>query len=163
MNTNTNTINKEELFQLAIDNIKNEIDIIPYVNRGGCGVVAKEIYNLFLKLGYKPKITLFSNYPVSIAEYANNNYNCPKFDHIVIKVGKYYIDSTGAYTTKKQMSYNKNKKVYVGLPFDKLLDLIDNNDVGWNWLFNRYKYEPIIERKCRKIYKVLDEHINSCL
>lgn len=67
------------------------------LNKGGCGIFAVALYDILIELGYKPQIVVITNdreamrcrvHRIDHKKYAS-------VQHMVVKVGKYYVDSTG--------------------------------------------------------------------
>jgi hypothetical protein len=90
--------------QLAdlISNHLKTIDEIDYINHGGCGYVAISIYNMFVRLGFKPQIYQIDyNYRKTLKKYNLNNRRINReyaevAAHYVVRVGNYLFDSSGA-------------------------------------------------------------------
>ncbi len=91
---------------------------IGFINRGGCGIFAKLLYERLTELGYKPKIVVHfstSNQSSPDAKETvkklekNKNANCSTFsdnnvywEHVSIQVGRVHFDSTGIIDTPKR-------------------------------------------------------------
>lgn len=97
------------------NNYNNLFSNIAFINRGGCGVFAKLLYERLQELGYKPKIVVhFSTLNQSClgakeivkklerkrdASCSTFSHNEIYWSHVSIKVGKTHFDSTGIIET----------------------------------------------------------------
>jgi hypothetical protein len=128
------------------------VDEIDFINHGGCGYVALAIYDMFVKLGFKPQIiqidykyrkTLRSD---NIKYRRNNLCMAGVAAHYVVKVGDYFFDSSGGTTDEirdfSSFSYNKTS-IYKS-------DLIWALKFGgWNIMFKEHNDDNVV-RKLRK-------------
>lgn len=106
---------------------------IPYLNCGGCGAVALATYEV--SKDYDPKIV-----------YVHEDTLCKVSDsayHVVVKIGDFYYDSGGRYTStgfnKIWSGYNKTV-----VPVSYLVKAV-NRATLWNHLFNRRYLVSIIK------------------
>lgn len=131
---------KSELKKLG--EVLPKINSIPNVNYGGCGVVAEHIYRYLYVKGYKPKIlTLTHNEEYLNKAIANNETAEEGKDHVIVKVGRLYIDSTGLYTCLREVPYAPSRKA-VPTPYNLLVQW---NGIGhiWNDSFDRANIKKI--------------------
>jgi hypothetical protein len=138
-------IKQEVIIAKVAELVKKDIDTIPRINWGGCGVVAHNLYKTLDKLNLKPKVVALTVSPESIKDFN------PDFDHIILKVGKYYIDSTGYYKTKRDIPDTSRRAKKAEVSFDTLSKWLDV--CNWNTAFNKDKYKPIIEKTFKKILR----------
>jgi len=119
------------------------LDEIPYINNGGCAVVALELSKHIRRLGYKPEIVyLFRTYESNDYERAVNN-EITTCSHAVVKVGGGYFDSSG----ELDADYLDSYKYKVALSPKYVKDTLERGD--WNSCFNRGKYTPRIQEILR--------------
>ena len=120
----------------------NQINKIPYVNRGGCAIVSLAIQRYLKNKNIKSKI-VFSHYYKD--ETMGSLRPC---NHSYIKIKKHFYDSKGIYDKVQYHKRTINDEY-------ELIQCI--NDVyGWNNSFNRTKYVP-------KIEKILDVDLSDVL
>ncbi len=105
-----------------IEEIKNSYNNlfsnIGFINRGGCGIFAKFLYQRLQECGYKPRLVVhFSTTNESCPDAKErvrqlekkNNADCSTFsdnevywEHISVQVGRHHFDSTGFIETPKR-------------------------------------------------------------
>lgn len=130
---------EERLYRL------NEINNI---NAGGCGVAAVAIYRFLTQNGLYSKYLSFAfaykGWDASLYESNLNKHNNGNYDelevpsHVVLKFkNKFFIDSNG-YDTDPQYD------LFHDVSHDEVL--INVNHSGWNWIFDRRKEIPKIEK-----------------
>jgi glycogen synthase len=128
--------------------LTSELYAIPDVDYGGCGIVAKALYKALYKQYSDISIWYLDDYDYS-EEYFYNQPYTPK--HVVIKIGRYYYDAGGIYSSAKLRDVWKFTNKWK-VSYQYLVDSIDNS--SWNPRFNRRKHAPTI-RKLTKSYKAL--------
>jgi hypothetical protein len=115
------------------------------INDGGCGIFAKEVFTVLESNGFKPELVLLFKSEKDGWTRDNVNLYEPSFfpwHHIMVKVEEYYIDSEGVYSELKKCRWSYCKSV-VGMKLETLEEWI--NQDGWNWMFDRRVYNPLIE------------------
>ena len=138
--------------------VSNYADIngrIPDINRGGCGIFAEELYNTLIKLGNKPQIYIITRFNINdvLEAIANDNTYGFSFNHIIIKIGKYYYDSNGKRTIEDYRDIYGSNISFVNCSIEYLNKLNANIDV-WNDTFNRNKtknIQAVLEKAFKKI------------
>jgi hypothetical protein len=134
---------RKTFIQLTVD-----LSNIPRINYGGCGLVAKALYEALYK--QYPNVSIWYLDDCDNREaYIYNKPYAP--NHVVIKVGRYYYDANGVYSPSQlQKHWNFMNKWKVSYQY-----LIDSIDKGrWNPEFDREDHAPIIY-KLIKPYKAL--------
>lgn len=115
------------------------------INYGGCGMFAKLLYyNMRKYLKITPEIVFLANGPVDdINDYKNllDLYNELELHcvHVTLKIGKYYIDSSGIHAWKwiENQYSSWNPMEAKGMTINTLNRFVDHN-IGWNNSFDRY-------------------------
>ena len=110
-------------------------NVLRDINAGGCGYFAEHLYHLFIKIGVKPKLCLITR---QIVDRKNANYN---FNHIILKVGKYYYDNRGR-NDKEKLKYILNKAYWNDwriheVEIDLLFELNNNGKEMYNCYFRK--------------------------
>lgn len=140
---NTRSIHKDTIMNIKLKKLivskLEEIDEIPYVNNGGCAVVAINLYRYILKLGFYPQIVYLDN-DYGIRENLNGGHSCA---HAFVKVGEEYFDSTGWYTYSTLPEKHRNLNV-IELSEDYVEQAVQD-PYNWNDTFDRENI-PKIER-----------------
>jgi len=130
------------------------------INRGGCGIFAEALYLSLSKVGLKPKLAVLTRRTEmdekEVKKNLKNNANAYEvpFSHIVVVIGKKYIDSNGV------------QKSFMNTPFwnclcvkgmdVELLKEWNKNKYNWNDVFNRTQI-PSIKKKIKAIEPKLIE------
>ena len=152
---------------------------IKNINRGGCGVFAAALCSELLKRGYNVKIVALS--PWSIGTYQkrqHKHFNCSlthsrlngkeptmaAHSHYMVKLGKYLIDSRGAFELIKD-STNGSKFVEYGEDFCTYyviggvslpnMQYLNQDSGSWNNSFNRRSIKSVnkyVSEQIRKLY-----------
>ena len=144
-----------------IDNLSKhlqELNSIPCLNAGGCGFVALGIYNLLVKLKFKPKIVSINYSPrdTDLVNLRKNHNVLPKDEldsflyrlfsnHYIVNVGKFYFDSRTAKDFPSREDAIRHFNMY-GSSMEEILkvDLIYHLKYGvWNPSFNKKNAEKI--------------------
>lgn len=124
---------------------------IPYINSGGCGLFAENLYNALKRLNFKPQLAIITPRPEQTKEVIQNNRGCneTEFNHILVYVGGRLIDNEGIYD-KRDFSIHE---LVIGLSVE-LLHEWNKNPKYWNDTFNRKKY-------CKKILTGFEKIVNK--
>ena len=138
-------IKQEVIIAKVAELVRKDIGSIPRINWGGCGVVAHNLYKTLDKLNLKPKVVALTYNPKSIHCYDAD------FDHIILKVGKYFIDSTGYYKRKRDIPDTSKRAYMAQVDFETLLEWLEV--CKWNPAFDMGTYKPIIEKTFKKILR----------
>lgn len=132
----------------------------PIINCGGCGIFAQKVYGILKEFHFKPKLIVLIPFYYSktdAVEKLNNNgkpYEMA-WSHIMVKVGKKFIDCDGIYTNLKQTDHYFSHEGVEGMTPELLQQWIDSR--GWNDRFDREKAVPIINKGFNKIEKQLSK------
>lgn len=120
---------------------------IQNLNRGGCGIFAKLLFERFIEIGYEPKFVLHltdktdsaSNAIIAQMERVGNA-SCYSFDlcnirwfHISVRVGNINVDANGIYEPSENMQFAFISK-------ETLETMLTEQDY-WNHSFD-YKNSP---------------------
>lgn len=136
----------EFLFELG-EEIKKINDKYPDINYGGCGLFAVLLYNKLKNLGYNPVICSFvyneQAFRKSIEIYNKEgilSYELKRregFCHVILKVGDFYMDSTGVYEIVTEMDeFCMGYRVVEGVSYKMILECSNKRSL-WNNTFNR--------------------------
>lgn len=143
---------------LLVNSIFEEIKPINvkvrYIHCGGCGVFAEHLYDLFAKLGHKPKLVIITNSAKDMDKRVKGKAytSYPSLKHIIIKIDKYYVDNLGVYAKVENVPYFDGKsECCKSLTIDKLREWNGNASM-WNDTFNR-KHISTITKKINNVYK----------
>jgi len=135
------------------------------INSGGCGIFAEIAYRSLIKAGLKPKLAVLTRPNEMNKEMVEQNLknNAGAFDipfsHIVLVVGKHYIDSTGAYKDHTKISsFYADHLCVIGMDVELLKDW-NKNPYNWNRVFNRTQV-PSIKKQIKAVEKKLTELVN---
>src|SRR3989304_2619009 len=126
---------------------------IPNINYGGCGVFAVSLYKNLPKQ-MRPRLVVLirgdaSNYKFILKR--QSNFNGLRIPHVVVRVGKLYVDNTGVSHNINDLcdggcwGYNK-----VVVPFKKMENEVVKNWRKWNTDFNRTKHASILKATIKK-------------
>ena len=154
-------------FELPLRLVKavEPIDVIPYINNGGCGVVAHAIGKELLLAGLKVNIVSIGDTKWKRPEKANEiideiknsgiEFNAPNLhrkgidiNHIMVEVffkgNTWYVDSTGVYGTPP----THGKIIQARMSVNDC-GILASSHKGWNRSFNR-DFMPKIYRLAKK-------------
>lgn len=106
---------KDEIVYKFYDHFRK----IPFLNRGGCGVFAKFLFDRLVELGYKPQLILHlknntakSSQKLVKQLETSNMANCLNLErcgiiwyHTTVRIGDIYIDANGSYITKEHKTF----------------------------------------------------------
>ncbi len=154
--TYINPLKKKRIIDKIVAEFKKIDAEIPTLNRGGCGVFAYEAYKLLDSLGIKVKLGVITINKSSTSYYLKNNggANETPFDHIILCIGRKFVDSGGLYTNPKQIkNYERGYDLVKGMPLELLSSWLTES--GWNRVFDKQKYKPIIKQRIKDIKKDL--------
>jgi hypothetical protein len=133
-------------------------DTLPSLNRGGCGIFAEKLYDLYLRLGYKPIIILITDSLEGMKmRLESDNQYYASIIHIVIKVEDYYIDSNTVSKDRNDIGFTYGE-ICLDLTIDKLREWNSTASL-WNRCFDRDDIGYISE-KIENIYKKFGEMKN---
>lgn len=119
-----------------------KINKIPFVNTGGCGVVAYYIYQYLRRNGYKSRIIGYDReYQENKRNIMLNSKDC-SFAHVVVYCGIWKIDSKGIDKYKINKNYSSRGSIVVPA---KNLRLFNSNRDNWNSTFDR-KHVSLIKQ-----------------
>jgi hypothetical protein len=121
------------------------------INSGGCGVFAQLLYNKFQELGVKVEIlALFSDTEsksyqgfkkyIDTGVFTNN----AMIEHVVIRFGELYLDSTGIYNSKISLM-----KDIIPMSIEQLNFMVEN--AKWNTIFDR-DCIPFMKEKIDEVF-----------
>jgi hypothetical protein len=118
------------------------LDSIPYINGGGCGIVALTLYRELKKYNDNVKIIQVT-------------YGFHQFIHFVIKVNGVYIHSDGIFANNsEELNFNAQKTYHTDCDFcdieEKYLENLLKDKSLWNSYFDREKYEKVIKKAIKK-------------
>lgn len=152
-----------KLTELA-DKLANDVTIVSQncttVNSGGCGVFAALLGEQLETKGYKPKYVIMSISPRSViqdarAELQATENQATLYDlfwyvgfihsHVVIKLGKKYIDAEG-----KLVDWKKNYRIGLTIDLQTLKKWNDEREI-WNHEFKRGKELPKIKKLIKEV------------
>jgi len=131
-----------------------------HINSGGCGIFAEFAYRSLSKVGLKPQLAVLTRRTEmdvkDVKKNLKNNasaYQVP-FSHIVVVIGKKFIDSNGV---QKNLSNTPfwNCVCVKGMDVELLKDW-NKNKHNWNDVFNRNQI-PSIKKKIKAIEPKLIE------
>jgi hypothetical protein len=135
----------------------------PSINFGGCGVFANLLANELDKLGVKYKIVWIGSHRrhKKIIKQTFNHYGglvtLNEFNeqevflaHVMIKIGKTYIDASGVYNSFKETQWSY-RCVICDITKEQL-EFITLTSIGWNTSFNRNQI-PRVEKEVKKIFE----------
>lgn len=118
-----------KLNKVLADKIINHLQTvnnIPHINCGGCGYVALALYDLFKKLGLKPKIMLQADNNFPFESNRRNYQSKVKYmeagDHYLVQVDDYFFDSTG---------YSKTGGNFNCFPELKVAKQVSKSELAW--------------------------------
>lgn len=134
-----------ERFEETLTPILAEINKLPHVNFGGCGIVAFGIHS-YVQENFpdlEAEIVFLFCSGDSDNKEAILDYKPASAGHVVVKVGKYYLDSEGIHSYSDLKS---NWGVFASKSVNLALAKRCINDASWNPTFDRQKCVPKIGR-----------------
>ena len=158
---------KQTKLEQLVDGLISVNYKVSNINRGGCGAFAEHLYDNLIKLGYKPKIAVLVHSlekfeeSIGLLDIGFNHYMLYRTEgtpHIVVKVGRKYIDSTGFNTLKELREMYVAQEIYEGFDIETLR-VLNSHREGWNTRFDRRKIPTIkkhIETVSKKVQKSLE-------
>jgi hypothetical protein len=127
------------------------VNRVEYINCGGCGIFAENLYNLLTSFDIKAELMVITNNKAEMIKRIKGEHNDnwkATVRHIVVKVGRNYIDCKQVVDDWGGFGYEDSEITKV--PIDKVKEW--NRDVYmWNDLFDRRKHKPVIEKGFKKI------------
>lgn len=116
---------------------------IPYVNCGGCGIVALSLYKELKKYEDNVKIVQI-------------NSRGHMFIHFIIELNGVYIDSNGIFAKNtKELNTNAKEKLFRECTFcnvdEKFLSDLWKKKNLWNSIFERGRFSKEIEKAVKEI------------
>lgn len=103
----------------------------PDLNLGGCGIAAYAVYQFLKDVEYYPVEIAYFYRTEDIATAISNNIPSST-NHIMIKFGDHFYDSTGVYTLNQLAQYKSYSIVTPEYLYESILKATD-----WNKQFNR--------------------------
>ena len=133
--------NKEfDFLKVRLEKINNKI---PCINRGGCGLFAVELAIRLKKIKIPCKLVIIDTYGV-IEEYTDDineyGYVLPdsnKPSHVMVKVGRRYIDSDGV-STRSEVFEEWMYANHLEIKPEQFIQSA-RTEYGWNCAFRRSK------------------------
>lgn len=143
---------KEQIlnFYEILKNVNNDL---LYINLGGCGAFAFLLSQKFSNIGIQHKIVLLSD-KNSINLYKVNLLKNKKIssrikpEHVMVKVGRYYIDSEGVFT-KRTLKNTKWRYCEELLVDRENIEPMIKDLRGWNptfYVFNGKEYLEVFKK-----------------
>ena len=133
-----------------LESVVKTLDVIPNLNRGGCGISALAIYRWCKENGVEVSDRPFVVLCEDEWELEHNNIACQEGDvdeiwipHVVIEVDGILWDSTGnehQHSEYSLLSYSYRQDYQ--LSEEELLGIINTD--AWNSTFNRNKFTDVI-------------------
>ena len=124
------------------------------INWGGCGLFAMALVKHLRRMGYSPTLVLIDYSPNQYKDYMEEYGYIPAFapkpSHVMVKLNKYYIDSTGAYSPRRFRKTKWYSRGEYHITPENYKPAIFTND-GWNNDFKR----------CYSAFKDIIVHIKS--
>jgi len=117
------------------------------VNCGGCGIVAEAVYKFLRARGRKPRLVVYledlDDKRILKTFIQNNRYDADIAVHVVVKYGRYLIDSRGFISSREASLDQATCTTPVPLEF---LEKWNQNEHGWNSRFKRHVYGQVIRK-----------------
>lgn len=145
---------KKSFFRELTKTMRLWVDqLIPDVNNGGCGVVAAALYDQLKELGMNPKIIVLGT----------------DWAHVMVKVGRLYLDSTGVYAIGSDQLLDNARKTYITyhtkspLVFHTVREQLEN-DINDRRLWNPTYDRRLMPKTMRNVKHAVNEalaNINS--
>lgn len=145
-------------FIKQIQDCLDKADNIPYVNHGGCAIVAHAAYTAYKKINPRGKakiIFLVHKFSKSDLERLNNNKHC-SCNHAIVKLGNKFYDSNNVWNSLKDL-HTELRHRYNAVEIDPDLCLRSIQRGSWNKAFNKRKYVPVI----KSIFNIEAEYSRS--
>lgn len=141
---------------------------VPRLNYGGCGVFAEKLYHLLCGLGLNPKLIVITDNAKGMNERVKGydkwsfKYGYASITHIVVRVGRYYIDSTGIYKSIVFVcEFHKYRETQRQVSTRLTIDVLEKWNAQpyiWNDSFNR-RHIKTIEKKLAECYKTVEQNL----
>lgn len=152
--TNNNTMKKKEVlakYGNIINDISNKVN---RVNCGGCGLYAKMLGDILkannIKFDYVMLFRQSVTYDKQLKAYIDNNdveeVNNYHWSHIMVKIGKRFIDAEGVFDSPMFNGSRLETKKING----EFLETMLEQKYMWNPTFNRKTETPKIKRILKK-------------
>jgi len=152
--TNNNTMKKKEVlakYGNIINDISNKVN---RVNCGGCGLYAKMLGDVLkannIKFDYVMLFRQSVTYDKQLKAYIDNNdveeVNNYHWSHIMVKIGKRFIDAEGVFDSPMFNGIRLETKKING----EFLETMLEQKYMWNPTFNRKTEKPKIKRILKK-------------
>ncbi len=154
LQTNNNTMKKKQVLA-KYDNIINDIsNKVNRVNCGGCGLYAKMLGDILkannIKFDYVMLFRQSVTYDKQLKAYIDNNdveeVNNYHWSHIMVKIGKRFIDAEGVFDSPM---FNGSRLECKKINGDFLETMLEQKYM-WNPTFNRKTETPKIKRILKK-------------
>lgn len=153
----TSKILSSKLRKKLDEQLKEINDRFSHINAGGCAYFAVALQKKLRESGLKPRIYILSN--GKLASYVNQsrtnvtaaqaNRAGYSIAHVLIRLGKYYVDSTGVISDIKKTKWLFYKGGYVKLEKEEAIK---------GWLKEKDRWNPMFDKKQLKaIYSAIDE------
>ena len=134
---------------------------VPNVNYGGCGKFAFALQKKLREYGIRSSAYVLSrrNYAedVPMARQLTSDYN---WVHVILRIGKVYVDATGLYGRSEEDVLATTKKTFMGrydrltlIPASQMPSVVKN--VNWNPRYD-IRYDQIVR-------EILDDVVESNL
>jgi len=128
------------------------------IDRGGCGIFAVELAIRLKKIKIPCKLVIIDysveNYMEDIEEQGYVSPEAQKPTHVMLKVGRKYIDSNGVFT-KSQMNEEFGHRYKIEINHEQFIDAAKTS-YGWNSAFKRSSL-PIIKKQLTATCKDLNK------
>ena len=149
MSSESAVVERLEKLSPHLEKINNSV---PRINYGGCGAFAVELYELLERLGYKPSITVLTYRPLITQSAIGNGLEnvMGGIDHIIVRVGKYCLDSEGVHSVSETIREWGVSEVWVNDVPIYMLKMWVANRLNWNKVFDRSNI-PVIKTYLNQI------------
>jgi len=129
---------------------------VPFVNSGGCGKFALAMVNKLKEHGISSKVYVISSNRYNSSNIENELNDDYAWTHLIVKVGRTFVDATGIYGRTWKEAVEKSMKTYGHhmnklsmIPTDKMECLVEN--ITWNPRYDAKRHDPILEKLTDKI------------
>lgn len=134
---------KTELKEQLAEKLQ-KVNQIPFINHGGCGVVAVSVYNWLVRRGENCKIYTIGDRSLKCHIQNNEAHSNVANDHLVVRWSGFYIDSRGLFIYRKEVIFGMWTVGYFAqTPLPLVHKWLDAKDM-WNPRFDRQKFEKEI-------------------